>query len=74
MDLRVPLVGAALKVIRRRLAGVGWSGWLFEDARGEQYTQHAFSTYIYSLQPCSAKAAAREGERLVLPVTNWTPP
>ena len=61
VDLRVPLVGAALKLIRRRLAGVGSSGWLFEDARGEQYTQHDFSTYIYSLQPYSAKAAAREG-------------
>ncbi len=73
VDLRVPLVGAALKVIRRRLAGVGSSGWLFEDARGEQYTQHDFSTYIYSLQPYSAKAAAREGEGLVLPVTKWTP-
>lgn len=73
VDLRVPLVGAALKVVRRRMAGVGSSGWLFEDARGEQYTQHDFSTYIYSLQPYSAKAAAREGEGLVLPVTNWTP-
>lgn len=73
VDLRVPLVGAALNVIQRRLHGVGSSGWLFEDARGEQYTQHDFSTYIYSLQPYSAKAAAREGEGLVLPVTNWTP-
>lgn len=73
VDLRVPLVGAALKVIQRRLDGVGSSGWLFEDARGEQYIQHDFSTYIYSLQPYSAKAAAREGEGLVLPVTNWTP-
>ena len=29
---------------------------------------------IYNLQPCSAKAAARDGEGLVLSVTNWTPP
>lgn len=73
VDLRVPLIGATMEVIRRRLTGVGSSGYLFEDARGEQYTQHDFSTYIYSLQPYSAKAAAREGEGLVLPVTNWTP-
>ena len=73
VDLRVPLVGAAMKVVRRRLADISSSGWLFEDARGEQYTQHDFSTYIYSLQPYSAKAAAREGEGLVLPVTKWTP-
>ena len=44
-----------------------------EDARGEQYTQHDFSTYIYGLQPYSAKVARRQGEGLVLPVANWTP-
>lgn len=73
VDLRVPLVGRALEVVQRRLKAVGGSGYLFEDSRGEQYTQHDFSTYIYSLQPYSAKAAMREGEGLVLPVTQWTP-
>ena len=73
VDLRVPLVGRALKIVERRLAAVGESGLLFEDARGEQYTQHDFSTYIYGLQPYSAKVARREGDGLVLPVTNWTP-
>jgi integrase len=74
VDLRVPLFGRALKMVQRRLKAVGPSGWLFEDARGEQYTQHDFSTYIYHLQPYSAKAAARVREGgLVLPVTNWTP-
>lgn len=73
VDLRVPLVGRALKIVKRRLEAVGKSGWLFEDARGEQYTQHDFSTYIYSLQPYSAKAARRQGEGLVLPVAGWTP-
>jgi integrase len=52
---------------------VGKSGLLFEDARGEQYTQHDFSTYIYGLQPYSEKVARRESEGLVLPVTHWTP-
>lgn len=73
VDLRVPLIGRALKIVKRRLAAVGRSGLLFEDARGEQYTQHDFSTYIYGLQPYSAKVARREGDGLVLPVTNWTP-
>ncbi len=73
VDLRVPLVGRALQVVKRRLKGVGVSGWLFEDARGEQYTQHDFSSYIYSLQPYSAKAARRQGEGLVVPVVGWTP-
>jgi integrase len=69
----VPLIGRALEVVQRRLEAVGESGWLFEDVRGEQYTQHDFSSYIYSLQPYSAKVARRQGEGLVCPVTGWTP-
>jgi integrase len=59
VDLRVPLFGRALEVVERRLKEVGPSGWLFADRCGEQYTQHDFSTYIYSLQSYSAKAASR---------------
>jgi len=74
VDLRVPLAGRALEVVQRRLAAVGASGWLFEDARDEQYTQHDFSTYVYSLQPYSAKVASRQSTGgLVLPVTHWSP-
>lgn len=73
VDLRVPLVGRALEVIQRRLQLVGQSGWLFDDGRGEPYSQHSFSSYIYGLQPYSAKVAARAGEGLVLPVDHWTP-
>lgn len=74
VDLRVPLVDRALEIVERRLKSVGKSGLLFEDVRGEQYTQHDFSTYIYGLQPYSAKAARRQGDGgLVLPVTHWTP-
>lgn len=73
VDHRVPLFGRALAIVQRRLAAVGESGWLFEDVRQEQYTQHDFSTYIYSLQPHSEKVARRQGEGLVLPVANWTP-
>lgn len=68
VDLRVPLFGRALETVRRRREAVGESGWLFEDLRGEQYTQHDFSTYIYSLMPNSVKKGA-----LKCPVSNWTP-
>lgn len=73
MPLRVPLLGRALEIVRRRMGAVGKSGWLFEDVRGEQYTQPDFSTYIYHLQPYSSKVARRQGAGLVLPVTGWTP-
>jgi len=74
VDLRVPLIGRAHEIVKRRLQPVGKSGFIFEDVRGEQYTQHDFSTYIYGLQPYSAKAKRRQGQGgLVLPVTHWTP-
>jgi len=74
VDLRVPLIGRALAVVQRRLKTVGTSGWLFEDVRKEQYTQHDFSTYIYNLQPYAPKVKNRQSTGgLVLPVTNWTP-
>jgi integrase len=74
VDLRVPLLGRARAIVERRLKAVGTSGFLFEDVRSEQYTQHDFSTYIYGLQPYSAKAQRRQGEGgLVLPVMHWTP-
>ena len=73
VDLRVPLFGQARQVVERRLASVGRSGFLFENGNGEQYTQHAFSTYIYDLQPYSPKAKRRGSRATDLPVTNWTP-
>lgn len=73
VDLRVPLLGLARELVQQRLASVGKAGWLFEDVRGEQYTQHDYSTYIYHLQPHSAKAKRRQGQGLVLPVAGWTP-
>ena len=73
VDLRVPLFGRARQVVERRLASVGRSGFLFENGKGEQYTQHAFSTYIYDLQPYSPKAKRRGSQATAMPVTNWTP-
>ncbi len=73
VDLRVPLFGRARQVVERRLASVGRSGFLFENGKGAQYTQHAFSTYIYDLQPYSPKAKRRGSQATDMPVTNWTP-
>ncbi len=73
VDLRIPLYGRSLKIVRCRLASVGESGWLFEAVSGEQYLQKDFSTYIYDLQPYSAKSAKRQGDGLVLPITGWSP-
>lgn len=73
VDLRVPLVGRAKKIVQRRLKAVGPSGWLFADEDGEQLLQHRLSTYIYDLQPYSFKAQRRQGDGLVLPVTGWSP-
>ena len=73
VDLRVPLFGQARQVVERRLASVGRSGFLFENGKGAQYTQHAFSTYIYDLQPYSPKAKRRGSQATDMPVTNWTP-
>ncbi|MES3011980.1 MAG: integrase arm-type DNA-binding domain-containing protein [Pseudomonadota bacterium] len=73
VDLRVPLFGRALEVVKRRLSEVGKSGWLFEGEGGEQYRQTFFSTYVYNLQPYSTKVTGRQGGGLVLPVTHWSP-
>ena len=73
VDLRVPLYGRALEVVQRRAREVGPGGWLFTGAKGGPYTQHDFSTYIYSLQPYSEKVGRRARLGLVLPVTRWTP-
>lgn len=72
VDLRVPLFGRALAVVERRLKNVGKSGFLFEDSKGEQYTQHDFSTYIYDHQPYSPKSKRSGDPARVLPVTDWT--
>jgi integrase len=71
-DLRIPLIGEAGRIMTRRVKDAS-KGVLFAGPDGEPYTQHRFSTYIYDLQPYSAKAKRRQGSGLVLPVTGWTP-
>lgn len=73
VDLRVPLFGAALDVVLRRIETVGESGWLFEKAPGEPYEQKDFGTYINSLFSGSSKDKRRSGQGLILPMTNWSP-
>ena len=73
VDLRVPLIGRALEIVRGRMEAAGPAGWLFADDKGRQYTQHVFSTYIYNLQPYSPKVTQRQGAGLVLPMSNWSP-
>lgn len=73
VDHRVPLIGRALQIVQGRLGAVGPAGWLFADVDGRQYTQHRLSTYIYDLQPHSAKSTRRQGQGLALPVAGWTP-
>jgi len=74
VDLRVPLFGQALAVVQRRMASIGPSGLMWEDAKGKAYSQNDFSTYIYNLQPYSPKVTGRQSiSGLVLPVTHWTP-
>lgn len=72
-DHRVPLFGWAREVVEERLKRVKVEGWLFDDGGEGHYEQHQLSTYIYDLQPHSAKAKRRKGVGLVLPVTDWTP-
>ena len=68
VDYRTPLIGRALEITQRRIKEVGASGWLFEKRTDQQYTQHDFSTYVYSLMPDSVKLGP-----LKCPVAGWTP-
>ena len=76
VDHRVPLLGRALEIVQRRSKEASGSSWLFatmRDGKFKQYIQHSFSTYIYGLQPYSAKVARRAGDGLIIPVAGWTP-
>ena len=72
-DLRVPLLGMAREIVTRRLESAGEGGVMFMDRTGEPYSQRAFSTYIYDLQPYSPKSKRLGRTRAVLPVTEGSP-
>lgn len=70
IDLRVPLVGRAEDIVRRRMAL--YSGYLFPAARGAtpHFSQKAVQTTVYVHQPY----AENRGEVVPrLPVTHWAP-
>ncbi len=69
VDLRVPLVGRALDVVKRRLKEVGKDGWIFPAGEGGPYLQHDFSTFIYDVTTPGRKKYAEAK----CPVRGWTP-
>lgn len=70
-DLRVPLVGQALAVVRRRMAAHS-SPWLFPSPGREGCVQQkAVGVAVWSHMPYSK--TRREWVRPRLPVTHWAP-
>lgn len=69
VDLRVPLVGRALAVVKRRLKAVGKDGWMFPASDGGPYLQHDFSTFVYDVTTPERKKYL--GAKC--PVRGWSP-
>jgi integrase len=71
MDLRVPLVGRAEKIVRRRVAAHG-NGFLFPSDKGTGHTQQkVVSESVFFRQPyCKIRD---NWERTRLTVTHWGP-
>ncbi len=73
VDLRVPLLGKALEIVKRRFDAVGKSGWLFADD-GKKAKQANLSAAVYREQPYSRHVRDRQSERDDdMPVTHWSP-
>ncbi len=70
MDLRVPLVGRAEEVVRRRWARYG-GGYLIPSTKGGQMEQKVIQTAVWTHQPYSTTRP--EAERPRLSVTHWAP-
>ncbi|KUZ29629.1 tyrosine-type recombinase/integrase [Burkholderia territorii] len=69
-DLRVPLIGRAEAIVRRRLARYG-KGWLFPAERGGPMQQKVFGQAVHFHMPYSETRPAQARPRL--PVTHWAP-
>lgn len=69
-DLRVPLVGRAETVVRRRLAVAG-RGYLFPSRAGGHVDQKVIPEAVYGFQPYAQTHPERDRPRL--PVTHWAP-
>lgn len=71
-DLRVPLVGRAEVIVRRRLASVGKKGYLFPvDTEMGHTEQKVIQTGVHYKQPYSRTNPKEVRERL--PVAHWAP-
>lgn len=71
-DLRVPLVGRPLAVVKRRIDLVGGKGYLFPAKSATGYSNQAtIGSQIYNHQPYSNVRPDRETPHLS--VTNWAP-
>ncbi|WP_186066890.1 tyrosine-type recombinase/integrase [Burkholderia gladioli] len=69
-DLRVPLVGRAEEVVRRRWARYG-DGYLIPSTRGAQTEQKVFQSTVWMHQPYATTRPEMERPRLT--VTHWAP-
>lgn len=69
-DLRVPLIGRAAAIVRRRLQVVD-SGFLFVAQRGGELQQKVIQTAVHYHQPYSRTRPEHKRPRLT--VTNWAP-
>lgn len=71
IDHRVPLVGRALEVVRKRKAAHP-VGWLFPSkAKSGHFEQKAVSEVVYCKQPYSKVTPEKHPARL--PVSHWSP-
>lgn len=69
VDLRIPMLGRAKVVVKRRLAAAKAGAVMWPDASGQPYTQKAFSTAVYDLMPTSTKGVKRGTG---WPVVGWS--
>ncbi|MBB1593560.1 integrase arm-type DNA-binding domain-containing protein [Achromobacter sp. UMC46] len=70
-DFRVPLVGRAEEIVRRRLEGYP-EGYLFPSyGKSGHWEQKSVQTRVYYQQPYSKTAPERKRQRLT--VTHWAP-
>jgi integrase len=69
-DLRVPLIGRAEQVVRRR-AALAIKGFVFSSSTGKQAEQTVIAHGVYYHQPYCRVAPGHKRPRL--PVTHWSP-